>query len=490
VSLLSEYRRKAKSASTLSLLLAALLAATRILPAEVASPLESSPELFAVGAFVEGIACENDPSQTYTLYLPTAYEKVGEYPVLFIFDPRGRSVRAAELFRAAAERYGWILLSSDNTRSDGPWEPNIRAVSAMWPELKRFAYDPRRIYAAGFSGGAMVAWSLGEGTKALAGVISSGSRPRDAASPSVEVPFAHFGAAGAAEFNYRPTRELDSIAAAAGAPHRFESFPGPHAWMPPEIALESVEWMEIQAMRAQTRPLDDSLVEELFEKDKAKAEALESAGKILEAQRRYAAIARTFDGLLDLEKVEQKALSLEASSQFKQERKRERDAFSYEQILRTNTARAIKHLKNSDRPLGANRLANELRLSAMQRTAREDSYKGMAAQRALNSLQSFLAFYLPRDLLAEKDFGRAAVVLELATQITPNRPIVWYNLACSCAQIGQTEKAMAALGRAVDVGYRNPDYLDTDSDMDPLRNQPGFTEIVQRLRQSAGSPGQ
>ena len=91
----------------------------------VAVPAADSPPLqIAVGEMVEGISCASDPSQTYTLYLPPGFTNDRRWPVLLVFDPRGRSVLAAELFREAADTYGWILVSSDNTRYDGPMEPN------------------------------------------------------------------------------------------------------------------------------------------------------------------------------------------------------------------------------------------------------------------------------------------------------------------------------------------------------------------------------
>jgi len=113
------------------------------------------------GRLVEGLRCESDPSQTYTLYLPSGYSPSRRWPALLVLDPRGRSVVAASLFRDAAEAHGWLLLSSNDTRSDGPAEPNVKALQALWPEVhERYATDARRIYAAGFSGTGMVAWDL------------------------------------------------------------------------------------------------------------------------------------------------------------------------------------------------------------------------------------------------------------------------------------------------------------------------------------------
>ena len=38
--------------------------------------------------------------------------------------PGGRGARAADVFQEAAERYGWIVAASENSRN-GPWEPTL-----------------------------------------------------------------------------------------------------------------------------------------------------------------------------------------------------------------------------------------------------------------------------------------------------------------------------------------------------------------------------
>ena len=238
-------------------------------------------------------------------------------------------------------------------------------------------------------------------------------------------------------------------------------------------------------MRKGNRQKEEGLVGELFEKDLGKAEALESGGRALEAQRRFEAVAQSFEGLIDTQEIQRKAASLAKSAALKKALKQEKAAHHYELIQLSLMRNAIDRLKNSDTQISVNGLANDVRLTAMLQTARDNSYKGLAAQRVLNSLNSFLSFYLPRDYLATKEFRRAAVVLELATRIDDDRPIVWYNLACAWAQTGKTDQAMEALSRSVDVGYRQLDNFESDTDLDPLRNLPGFPEIADRIRQAS-----
>ncbi|MCP4200614.1 MAG: hypothetical protein GY769_01610 [bacterium] len=442
----------------------------------------------ALGKLTENVACVSDPTQTYTLYLPSGYTTERRWPVLFIFDPRGRSVMAAEIFRAAAERYGWILMSSDNTRSDGPWDPNFRAVRAMGPDVKRYAFDTDRIYATGFSGGAMLAWIWGQQTGGVAGVISSGGRPVNPSVPDTEVPFAHFGAAGDEEFNYEPTRELDRTAERLGAPHRFESFPGPHAWMPAELALEAVEWMEIQAMRSGAREADSNLVAELYAKDLDQARALERSGDLLKAQRRFDAVARTFEGLRDVEEAAERAAELAESPEVGRALAAEDSARKYERAQLYQMARAFGLFNlpgaaaDPTEVMEVTELERELRIPSLLKTAKADTAKSFAARRVLNSMSAQLGFYLPQDYFKARDYARAAVVLELATRVGPPRSFVLYNLASAWARLGKKKRAVSALARAVAAGYSNLEYMEQDSDLESLRELPAYTDLVARLR--------
>ena len=83
------------------------------------------------GRVVRRMVSRADTSQRYALYLPSAITRDRRWPVLFLLDPRGRALVPMQRFRAAAERLGYIVISSYNTLSDGPAQPNYAAMTAM-----------------------------------------------------------------------------------------------------------------------------------------------------------------------------------------------------------------------------------------------------------------------------------------------------------------------------------------------------------------------
>ena len=168
---------------------------------------------------------------------------------------RTRDGPAAERFRAGAEKYGYILASSNNSQSDGPIEPNIEAMRAMWTDTHgRLRIDDRRVYAAGFSGTVRAACLLARtapGT--IAGIVGAGAGFPFDAPPRKGDPFVFFGTVGDKDFNYYEVTDLEPQLAAAGIAHRIEIFDGVHQWPPEELATRALGWMEIQAMKAGTR---------------------------------------------------------------------------------------------------------------------------------------------------------------------------------------------------------------------------------------------
>jgi len=437
------------------------------------------------GQLVEGVRCTIDPSQSYTLYLPSAYSTERRWPVLLIFDPRGRSRMAAELFVAPAERFGWILLSSNDTRSDGPMEPNIKAVNALWPEASHaYASDPKRIACAGFSGGSTVALLVASQLP-VAGIIASGGPFVPELIPE-EPGYAWFGAAGDAGFNNLPMRQLDDLFDRRGAPHRFVEFTGGHQWMPSETAARAVAWLEAEAMRAGLRARDEALAGELARSDLAVARGFERDGRLVAAKRGFEAIVRTFEGLADVAEAHRAAVRLGRDPRVAEaehaERRADRDERAYDAAL----SRAFAELRDSDRPTSSGRIASELRIERLLRQSKGVGVDALSARRRLASAFANLWFYIPRELIEAGQYGRAAISLEVAARIQPERPALWYNLACARARANERSSALDALARAVDLGFADVDLLATDPDLESIRDDPRFTAIAGRVKPPVG----
>jgi len=438
---------------------------------------EVAPLEIPLGEMVENIACFADPTQTYTLYVPSTYSRGRRLPVLLVFDPRGRSLLAAELFRDAAESYGWIIVSSDNTRSDGPWDPNVLALQALWPEVRtRIPADFKRIYAAGFSGGAAVALLLAKTTGEVAGIVACGGHLFANQFEDSDVPV--FSVAGDTDFNFLEMSRLDEFLSDRSNPNRLATFEGAHTWLPPSVAREAIEWFELLAMREGLRDLDPAAIESLYASDLSKARALAAEGQLVVAARRLREMEATFAGLHDTAEAKELADSIESAQEYKIQLKQVAKARAYEESCNERRTTVISLLRDSEIPPPTRELAGRLLIADLKRAAEKPGEEGLAARRCLSGLHTALSFYYPRDELAQRRYAHVAKSYELAILIRDDNAVVWYNLACVRAQSGRKSAAVEALENALKRGFNRYELLRTDADLDPLRDREDFKKIL------------
>lgn len=87
------------------------------------------------------------------------------------------------------------------------------------------------------------------------------------------------------------------------------------------------------------------------------------------------------------------------------------------------------------------------------------------------------------ELLSHK--GQHERALEIDRRLAELRPddcIVRYNLACSLANCQHKREAIAELRRALEQGYDDFEYLACDRDLDALRDEPGYQQLLRDFR--------
>jgi len=372
----------------------------------------SSPQP-ARGVLAEHVRCPSDTTQTYTLYLPSTYQTNRDWPLLLVFDPGARAARAAEVFREAAERFGWIVAASENSRN-GPWEPTLRAVNAMWPALLGgYAVDQRRVYTAGHSGGATVAWLVAQQTGQIAGVIASG-QPNPESQIAKGRQFAWFGSAGHSDFNFLQVKNIDAGLEEAKTPHRAEFFDGGHQWPPSDIAFRALGWMEVLAMKEGRRQRDLDLARTILAEDVSRARALEDRGLLTEAWRSYRTIATTYTGLVDVGDADRRLRAIEADNRFKKARKLEERADRREQQEIYAVGKVVAELGADDPPLVA-QLRSQLNLDSLEKASGGEGYEAASATRSIALVRIQLST-VARELRDKRDV-RADLVQKVLDSI-------------------------------------------------------------------------
>lgn len=85
-------------------------------------------------------------------------------------------------------------------------------------------------------------------------------------------------------------------------------------------------------------------------------------------------------------------------------------------------------------------------------------------------------------LLVDGQYDKAIEQYSFALKKGFENEVVLYNMACAYALKKEVDQALDWLRQAVDAGYDDADWMDNDSDLEILRDQPRYKQILQELR--------
>ena len=442
-----------------------------------------------VGQVVDAVPCASDSTETYALYLPSAYTSAKSWPIIYTFDPFGNGKTSVNLYKDAAERYGFILTASNNSRN---YQSDVtRAARALWDDTHaRLSLDPRRIYTMGLSGGARVATTLAVdcGSCAVAGVISHGAGYP--VPPSDKEHFAYFAFVGDHDFNWPEIMELRRKKEEWSAPYRLRVFAGDHEWAPPAVFAEALEWLQLKAMQMGTIPRNSSFIDEQLVRTQNDAEEFARRKDTVAEFDAYRSLVFDFSGLTDTTHFQTKLNALKNSPELKEAARKEQNAIDQQRALTQELSSDISRAADAT-----------LDLQTSLRTAIVDGMTGLKykADHAKSEDERLILSRACQALWVQgieagegelehaKRFDKAEFYFQLVSAVAPSEPWPHLLLAEAAASRGDKKRAKKDLRNAIKCGLKNPDTIDQDTNLQSLRNDPEFQQIIAELRAKRAS---
>jgi len=274
------------------------------------------------GKVIPVISCLKDPAKSYSLYLPSNYSPEKKFPLILAFDPQGSGNLPVEKYHALAEKYGYILMGSNNSKNGLPMNETEAIISSLFEEIStRYSVDTSRIYLMGFSGGARIASLVALYAGGIRGVIGCGAGFPGGNQPG-RFRFDYIGLAGNADFNMNELVTLDEQLEQQGFRHALIIFEGRHEWPAKEIMRDAFIWTEFCAMKDNLTPKNDGIVrdyqllmEDQILKDEVNREFYKKYNDLKQ-------MLCFLDGLINTDVLRNKLKETQSSSEFKKEEKK------------------------------------------------------------------------------------------------------------------------------------------------------------------------
>ena len=68
------------------------------------------------------------------------------------------------------------------------------------------------------------------------------------------------------------------------------------------------------------------------------------------------------------------------------------------------------------------------------------------------------------------------------SELKPNDAVVHYNLDCSYSLLEEADECLGVLRKAIELGYREFDYMSEDPDLEYIRKDPRYKALILSLR--------
>lgn len=434
-------------------------------------------EVLPVGQIVN-LTVSSDASQSYALYLPKDYASDKKWPILYCYDPLARGRAAVEKFQAAAEKFGVIVAGSNNSRNGVDAVP---IAQNLWKDThSRLTVDDTMVYAAGFSGGARVASVLAYHCEhCIAGVILSGAGFSTDLDTSSAFPSMVFEMVGTDDFNFPEMKTLDQTLKENGTIHHLHIFSGTHEWRPVVDCTDALQWMQLQAMKKGIRAKDASMIEEAFTKSLNRATSELAGNNAYEGYLELQALVSDFQGLQDTAEIEKQLAKAQKSVDLTKEATKEKEQFQRQEDLVNEIMRLGSGMQNpQDRLDKRNQLRGKISGIKKDADRTSDDDKRRMARRVLNEV--LIACYEAASLRWEpqKNYDLALLNLEIAAEIKPDNPDLYFERARLSALKGDKKKALELLEESIKKGFNDATQLREEEAFAPLRDDPAFKKLV------------
>lgn len=435
-------------------------------------------EHFSPRTVIPKVVCAGNPQQTYALYLPSGYVPNQRWPIVYVFDPGARGQVAVEAIRSAAEKYGYIVVASDNSRN-GAEATSRESANAMWQDTtQRFSIDEHRRYFAGMSGGARMATALAISCNGcVAGVIANAAGFPQGRKPSNALKFAYFAGVGDADFNFLEFVDLRRELETSGMQYRIRIFKGQHGWAPPEVWEEALYWMDLQATRSGFLNHDREWIQRSFDQAVERGKQLLDQQDFLEAFRDFSFAARDFSGLTDISPAQKEVQALAGDKRFKNAQKQELSAAEEQRRATSDSSEQIQDLADGKLPPEQLMALRSVFTSLLKRTQAHDDRQSLIARRALSGLV-VQALESGQFAVDRKQYDAALQLFDLAASGSKKPGWAHFCRARVFAITGDKKHMLAELGKADAGGFRDASALDSQ-EFQPFRSEAEFQGVLQ-----------
>jgi hypothetical protein len=398
----------------------------------------------------------------------------------------GRGKQALRIFQEAAEKQGYILASSNNTRDTLSISENIMVANRFMNKVFSLLPISRNgIYTGGYKSGGQFASSVPVFIKGIAGVLSWGSGVSNIELLDRKQPFYFIGIIEKEDFLYPRMLSEEKMLTALKFPSQLLIIEDADH-MRKQSALEKALGMfTLSAMSKDTVRRDDGFVNESYRKSLEEINLLKGNLKLLDADRVLTEVITAYRPQRNIDSLKLVQRDLRKEKFYKSQKRSEDNVFLKEALIKDDYAYALEEdiLTYNFKNLGWWNFQMEELKKYEKSSNKEEQQMGERLTGFLNALVEdnidLLTAQTPPDEMAQN------FLLMLKTILAPQDYASYLKVISMSAKNSDYGTALFYLEELLKNGYNNKTELYSVPHTALFRITPDFNEVVAKYLKEA-----
>jgi hypothetical protein len=414
-------------------------------------------DTFSLSTIIPHVECKNNPALSYALYLPKQYHETASLPALIFADPHGDGALPLYMYSALAEKYGVILVGSNDSKNGVPFNQASSILQTLASEsISRLNADGKEISFAGFSGGAKAAMVAASELSSIHTLIYCGAG-------MTEIPFAlppSLGITGIKDMNYTEVIETARQIENKKIGHALIEWNGKHEWSDAGTFENAFYWLNFRAMEKKIRGVDQKMVQSFLSANrKTEKDALKEEKRLLR-------LINFLKGVTDVTEYSRSLESFRKEQRYISAKKKEHEDLELEMRMKQNYIQCIE-------------LKDMMWWSEEVKNFRKSTNNPMN-DRILGYI-SLACYSFSNNALKQHDLQRAEKFLGVYALVDPENADRAFMQACLYAQMNNKTGALQSIRESITYGLTDKAKLESEPSFASFRNSPEFNALLVKM---------
>ncbi|MFT4831392.1 MAG: hypothetical protein ACI815_001039 [Psychroserpens sp.] len=294
---------------------------------------------FKKGVVTDSVIINDSIQESFALFLPKDFEMSKNWPVIFLFDEKGRGRQLVRFFQEAAEKEGYILAASNNVNDSLPISQNILISNRMINKtFQLFSIHPKRIYTGGIANGGRLSSVIPVFVPNIEGVVSLGGTLGNVEVLSTKNMFHYIGIVSKEDYNYIIMLNDEIMLNTLKFPNQLLLLDDGDKMQELHQLQKAMQIFTLASMARGNIAMDESFVDQSYKDNLIEIDELIASNKLLEAEKLIQETQSVYRVHKKVDDLKEKLKSLKKDKQFRIQRRNENNVFFKESLIKEDYA--------------------------------------------------------------------------------------------------------------------------------------------------------